>query len=1289
MKALSTLFIAILPWIVRAQEAGSFDAELAIRASSSEAVLTWKAEEGRQYKVQVSNNLRKWDDVPGANYIGAGDLSHVIDREEQGDQALFYRVIRMAGEQSTGSPIITEFMARNDNTLRDEDGDSPDWVELFNPTQNEISLNGWFLTDDPEDLTRWTFPDHAALAPNGHLLVFASGKDRDLHTDFRLNGSGDYLALVRPDGMTVVSEFGETDFPEQFEDISYGRASGAVTTALIKQADPMEVYVGDVAVAEDWRTAEFESGEKWTNLANGIGFEDEGAEFVLPVSYWSFDDESVEDQTGNHHAESIMNAGFSGDAAPNGGSHSLDLSKADDYVRLPSVDFGISDQYSLAAWVKVTGRSERSFLSIKRDLTANGGDRSGVSLGVQNGHVYAGVISSSPDDDEANDAAETFHDIQGNQDVSIGPEAVWTHVAATLKNDVITTYVDGIADTIYTGAGNEGGQLKVPGAGLDFTDANGSFTGFGADGNAPEHRTSLGDFTRLVFDGLLDEVAIWNSALAGDQIRLLSRGEASPLTIPNPGEGPISLAPWIATEVSDLADRNSFQLRIPFESIPEIDSLALRLRHTDAFVAYLNGVEIARRSKPADAVESASIDVTTYLSELRPGRNILSIEATNPQAEERSFLILPELLATSDSAFKTGFFLDPTPAQPNEGIPVLTGPMISEITHTPHQPGGDADVTVSANLTPRLGPVDTVTLVYRHMYGQEREVLMHDQGDGLYRGTFSRKNLFGPIDNPGEMWRYFVKANDVNGNESRYPAFLRPENSAEYFGLLVEDPSIPATKLPIFEWFLPDPKWHRPEERTLTTSSLFYQGRFYDNIRVRLRGGVTTRLAKPNYKFDFYKGGRFIHDPELPSVEEINLQSFMGEIWTPTYMRNPLAYQVFRDSGTAASFSKYVHVRQNGVFYGLHAIEEQVDDTFLERRGLDPEGALYKASNDAWLKPEPSPSQYNKGTRKEEDFSDLAAFTVGLSLEDDQERERFLMDHVNLPQVIHYLAMTILGPNHDRLSHNYYVYRDTNGTGEWSMFPWDLDRWFGMGQFLSNPGIHSIFYGDRENERASSGNVDQFNRLNEALFDTFRTREMYTRHVRTVIDRWMNTSYFEDHIDAFEEQISLDADLDHKKWRIGTLANGVTALKSQISTHRGLLDNDSDIPDAFGGIPRIVFGAIETNPESGNQDEQYIELINRGNHSIDLSGWRLTGGVEFEFQAGTVLPKGSLFLPKEITRLYLSPNAKAFRARSTSPTGGEGLFVQGPYRGRLSSESESVELVDREGAVIATTHPMN
>ena len=45
-----------------------------------------------------------------------------------------------------------------------------------------------------------------------------------LHTSFRLRSDGEYLALVAPDGVTVLSEF-SPGYPRQFEDVSYGRAS--------------------------------------------------------------------------------------------------------------------------------------------------------------------------------------------------------------------------------------------------------------------------------------------------------------------------------------------------------------------------------------------------------------------------------------------------------------------------------------------------------------------------------------------------------------------------------------------------------------------------------------------------------------------------------------------------------------------------------------------------------------------------------------------------------------------------------------------------------------------------------------------------------------------------------------------------------------------------------------------------------------------------------------------------------------------------------------------------------
>ena len=105
-------------------------------------------------------------------------------------------------------PIISEFMAVNNSVLADEDGDFSDWIEIRNPDASAISLAGYHLTDDVGDLTKWTFPA-VNLNAGATLVVFASNKDRalpagELHTNFKLSAGGEYLALVKPDGVTIV-----------------------------------------------------------------------------------------------------------------------------------------------------------------------------------------------------------------------------------------------------------------------------------------------------------------------------------------------------------------------------------------------------------------------------------------------------------------------------------------------------------------------------------------------------------------------------------------------------------------------------------------------------------------------------------------------------------------------------------------------------------------------------------------------------------------------------------------------------------------------------------------------------------------------------------------------------------------------------------------------------------------------------------------------------------------------------------------------------------------------------
>ena len=81
-------------------------------------------------------------------------------------------------------------MSSNDDYLIDDYGESSDWIEIYNSSDNSINLGEYYLTDDPDDLTKWGFPNQI-ITSHSFVLVFASGRDisqsnQTLHTNFKI-----------------------------------------------------------------------------------------------------------------------------------------------------------------------------------------------------------------------------------------------------------------------------------------------------------------------------------------------------------------------------------------------------------------------------------------------------------------------------------------------------------------------------------------------------------------------------------------------------------------------------------------------------------------------------------------------------------------------------------------------------------------------------------------------------------------------------------------------------------------------------------------------------------------------------------------------------------------------------------------------------------------------------------------------------------------------------------------------------------------------------------------------
>ena len=186
-----------------------------------------------------------------------------------------------------GGLHITEFMADNGGSRLDSDGDASDWIEIFNSGPDTADLNSCFLTDEEGAMTKWQIPA-VQLPAGGFMLVFASGKNRsgagsELHTNFNIAKAGEYLALVAPDGSTVIAEFGSatSPLPAQFEGVSYGlmQTGNTKTTILIPSGTAANALVpADGSLGKTWTRIGFDDAA-WDEVATGVGY-DENSTYI-------------------------------------------------------------------------------------------------------------------------------------------------------------------------------------------------------------------------------------------------------------------------------------------------------------------------------------------------------------------------------------------------------------------------------------------------------------------------------------------------------------------------------------------------------------------------------------------------------------------------------------------------------------------------------------------------------------------------------------------------------------------------------------------------------------------------------------------------------------------------------------------------------------------------------------------------------------------------------------------------------------------------------------------------
>ena len=126
---------------------------------------------------------------------------------------------------SSRGVTIKEVMTANKTACFDEEGNTGDWIELYNGSNRPVDITGWVLTDHASRSIRFSFPEYT-MQPGEYVLVFAdglheNGVEETWHAPFKLSSAGDTLMLFDAGGSVVQS----MNIPPLGEDESYARDS--------------------------------------------------------------------------------------------------------------------------------------------------------------------------------------------------------------------------------------------------------------------------------------------------------------------------------------------------------------------------------------------------------------------------------------------------------------------------------------------------------------------------------------------------------------------------------------------------------------------------------------------------------------------------------------------------------------------------------------------------------------------------------------------------------------------------------------------------------------------------------------------------------------------------------------------------------------------------------------------------------------------------------------------------------------------------------------------------------
>lgn len=815
---------------------------------------------------------------------------------------LVLTLFSLVSSVTAAEPFIAEFMPDNARILMDDDGQFSDWIEVQNPNPTPFDLAGYFLTDNPAQLTKWQFPS-VTLNPNEALVIFASAKNRTsntnwLHTNFELNKDGGYLALVKPDGATVASAY--SNYPAIKEDVSFGLAQKLITTLpLAATAPQVLVPTNAPGLPADWMQLSFVPDAAWTNgvAPPSVGFDTNQAGGV-PVNVAP-------------GGAAIQSTGYNGDQFP--ASLALD-NNFGNFTHTASTD-------STAFW-QVTLTNEMAIYEV---VLFN---RGGGCCQWRLRDITIEIVSTNLSGPVTNWISPLLN-----------PENVLGS-PAYLSNNLVTI----LGGPVF------GRTIRV-------------------------HRKADPDLS--------------GGGTALDDQNVLSLGEVVVIASLSGG-----LKPYVTTDIQNLMfERNpSAFVRLPFNSAETLDTLRLNVRYDDGFVAYLNGVEVAQRNAPASlAFDSSatanraltnvtmieSIDLSSTISSMVPGTNVLAVQILNYGATNADALFQGELVATRTQRTTNVFLADATPRALND-----TESYIDEVkdTHFSVDRGfftnafslsitsgtPDALIYVSFNAD-EPGPgkgflytnaltITNTTIVRARAYKPNWKPTLVDThtylflGDVIFQAPNWQQNNVPPT--------YFPVSWGANAVDyGMDPNVVSNYSLAQWHEALTQIPSMSVVtemghlfdaNTGIYANALQQGElWERAASIELLDPTNAVPGRFQENCGLRIRGGFSRnpQFRKHAFRVFFrreYGAGKLnyplFENEGAQEFDKIDLRTSSNYAWAressaangtqDTNVREVWSRLTLGAMGQPYRRSRYYHLYLNGQYWGIYETDERPEASY-------------------------------------------------------------------------------------------------------------------------------------------------------------------------------------------------------------------------------------------------------------------------------------------------------------------------------------------------------------------------